>query len=474
MSSVLQTIFTDARFIVDQRMTLNDQIKSLLATKGTDQIASIFETIYIEAENVSKSIADNPKVVGETLVAISLGLSSNDSTVCLWTCRILSRLAYHLRNMVEKAVWKGIYTSFKSPGGIFDMCLACLKKHPLERSVFAVIEHFIHSDIPDFFVFHLGTNIISNTQIIHRLFEYSERNALTRYVLESNNNVVGQMLNILLQTHESAGGEQKLAIIQFICYIYCTYYKNCRDSSDSVLLIMKRGSQNSSLPFRLVCLSCLFEILHLYLHTQEDKKALEVFRFLAFMILEYHGDPVKSFLICNMISQLESHSKLPANIMIDSFIKFLVITPYDNFDMDFLVTLAKHATVDGYFAERLLEFLWTIAVNDALFGKVAMLSILVLTNRFPDLAEEIIMKNMRQSVDDLRTDTDSTEHQVRSSLILTLFSAIVDLMFVNINDSLITLIEKEKADDPNQHIMKLWMYLRKRLSSEEEAITVTT
>jgi hypothetical protein len=60
----------------------------------------------------------------------------------------------------------------------------------------------------------------------------------------------------------------------------------------------------------------------------------------------------------------------------------LLLSKYDNFDLDLVLSLAKHDNLDAPHASKIFMFLWKIATNDLVYGRVAAISLLVIVKRF--------------------------------------------------------------------------------------------
>ena len=109
---------------------------------------------------------------------------------------------------------------------------------------------------------------------------------------------------------------------------------------------LKLASRDSSLRLQTLAHTLLFELLEMFLQ-QRHELAQRLYRTLIFSLIEHHeSEFLRRFINANMAMLLRRHAELPVAWLVGPLLRQLTRLGYNNRDFDFIITLARHASLE--------------------------------------------------------------------------------------------------------------------------------
>ena len=150
----------------------------------------------------------------------------------------------------------------------------------------------------------------------------------------------------------------------------------------AVLHLLKKGARESNVALQITSLTNLFNLLDEFA-VKQNSYAPYVYKTLIFALIENHGNEIiRDFMTTNMMLTIDRLPNVPVGIMVEPLVKQATLHGYMNTDFDLFQVISKHARLGLRHGLILLDLLGKICLNDPLFGRVASVPFLRVTNRF--------------------------------------------------------------------------------------------
>eukprot|EP00002_Diphylleia_rotans_P009485 TRINITY_DN1978_c0_g1_i2.p1 TRINITY_DN1978_c0_g1~~TRINITY_DN1978_c0_g1_i2.p1 ORF type:complete len:1050 (-),score=218.93 TRINITY_DN1978_c0_g1_i2:455-3604(-) len=328
-----------------------------------------------ESESPSKSFL-------YVLSLLSCGLQSQSYDVCVWTGRVIGKMCQLTRDpSVSEAGWQW----FENEG--YRHVLHSYAKNPQTLSILLpLIDGFCRRHYKKLFckIMPAELSVVNHMYMCHDLVPILTSQYGAAEVLLSSG-TISSLIDICFQ-HLKADQteEERLASMTFLTELWIEFqpFVETRSLGKKILSTLRKGCRSSSLNTQMVSLACLFQLLE-SLYATKDTFCPIIYKSIIFSLIESQpGDIVRHFILSNLQLLIDSLSDIPVGFLVEPLVKQIAMQGYENAEFELFISISRHSTLNARLAIQLLDFFSKIAINDALYGRLATIPMLVILNRF--------------------------------------------------------------------------------------------
>eukprot|EP01135_Chromosphaera_perkinsii_P003378 Nk52_evm2s242 gene=Nk52_evmTU2s242 len=357
--------------------------------QGFQNVVKWLQDIFANVRSLSQLIIEE-KNATQILHLFIPGLYSECYDVVLWTCRILSRLAFDFYSVYgDNGLYLHAWRWFASKRGGMDGVIYAFRQHrDIKLAIYPVIDQFCRHHYKDLFSDVLRVkfeNIELCLAFICEILDPISANQDGKIAF-IRSNAIDYLLDLGLTTCSNLDGDsaqtESLNLLTKLWGLFPEQVGAKEDICHCIIALLKKGCRNTSIQVEIIAHACLFELLEQF-SLQRYIYAPLIYKTLIFSLIESRPvETLSNFVIQNMCISLERLNCLPVGLIVEPFVRQVVLTGFENTDFDLCVVLAKHSTLEVTEGLILTQFLGAFCVNETVHARLASIPFLVLINRF--------------------------------------------------------------------------------------------
>jgi hypothetical protein len=189
---------------------------------------------------------------------------------------------------------------------------------------------------------------------------------------------------------------ERIAALELNVQLWITFaevFDEIPQATRLALSLLKKGVADESVELQVASVTLLFHLLD-NLAEKRHAFAPYLYKSLIFALIgSADNEALHEYLLFNMIITLEKFSNIPIGVLIEPLIKQVAKEGYNNLFFDLFAALAMHDRLDIDAGGKMANLLGQIALNDIIFGKLAMVPFIHIMKRFLEGKTKQIMQD---------------------------------------------------------------------------------
>ncbi|EGR33928.1 hypothetical protein IMG5_030700 [Ichthyophthirius multifiliis] len=357
-------------------------------------VEDFFQEIYANISRLMIFIEIEEGNIPILLNTLKPGFLSKNEEVVMWTCRILSKIAFDLTNLELLAP---AYSWFcQQMGGLYS-CVMCLQRHNnVQDNLVSFILQISRFNLLEVLTVQLRKIIENNREyinFINQLFSslcYSKscKEELIRFEIIQFwtdlcfNISENDPLNIKIQDRECS-----LQLLVNIWKQFPLYIQEGEYLQEKILELLKKGTRDKNQNFQMGCLNKLFDILD-FLASDRNPLASLIYKKLTFSLVENHMDiTLRDYMLQNFTLTFQKFQTIPTEILLEPLIKQIQISDNKSYffnicDVEFFQISSQHSKLSLQMGIQLIDLLLKVYFNNLIFAQSVFNSIENIIQRF--------------------------------------------------------------------------------------------
>lgn len=362
------------------------------------------EAIFAGSQTLAKLLTSlDPGGLVLTLDTAHRGLTSPSKEVSLWSCRILSRIAFDLHATGAPTSTQIAYEWFapRGDGGPLSAAIKASQTHPSVRAaLFPVYEQFCKGRLRSFFTTDLPLRLKSEGEYSGFVSSCIESFAGAQGGKEA---LVGQGIVIYLVSHAvreataASSGKARASALCLVVELWSSFPSDfpiaCGNGGAPAWEAFRKamlpdgsgGASHSQVSqLQMSSHSHLFRLLSAFIDIKSQNAAV-AYKLVATSLLEnYQAQELRIFILSSLGAILQENSRMPLALLIEPLMRHVRSDGYADEDFDFYLILARHPRLEPAQALMIIDVMTRIAMTDPASALTASVPLVELLSRFKE------------------------------------------------------------------------------------------
>ena len=373
------------------------------------QAVNWLEGVFAASQQLQQILTGvDPGGLVVTLDTFGIGLASTNREVCLWSSRVLSRIAFDLNATGAQASIQVAYEWFAPRGtaGPLSTAIRAGQAHPsVDAALFPVYEQFCKGRLRDFFTVDLPSRLRGDGEYStfasssvasfcgtpggkealtgQGVLGYLVGHALQDACPPSSDAARSPALSLIFELWSAFPSEFPIACGKGGAPAWEAFRAAMLSTAVTPLVAHHRGGASGA-SLKMSAHSVVFRLLARFIEIKSQNAAVAYKLIVTSLLENYQDQDLRGLIVAKLGSTLQENPRMPLALLIEPLMRRVRSDGYAEDDFDFYLILARHPRLEPAQALMIIDVMARIAMTDPASALTASVPLVELLSRFKE------------------------------------------------------------------------------------------